>query len=378
MPRFSPFRGLRYAAESESLDVLIAPPYDVVSAEDRAQLVDRSEHNAIRLELPDSYDDAARLLAEWQRDGVLIVDETPSFYVYRMTFPAEGEGGRGRTRSTTGVLGALAIGDDVLAHEHTTPKDKADRSSLLAATRANLSPIWALTPAPGLSSMLAMTTAPDAVAVEPGDVVHELWCVTDAPQIDAIAGLVASQPALIADGHHRYEVATEFGSDALLAYVVELADDQLAVRAIHRLVRGLPDGFDLVGAMGSHFDVSELASVASELGATDEGLTLVTREGVWLLRPTDATARAAAHDLDSSRLDVALSSLPPHELVFQHGIDLARAAVEKGDAQAAVLLRPATVDQIAAIASGGDRMPPKTTFFYPKLATGMVFRSLDL
>lgn len=385
MPRFSPFRGVRYTAGAGPLDALIAPPYDVIAPDDRAALLARNEHNAVRLELPDGYDDAARLWREWLDRGVLAADDTAAFYAYRMTFPDEGGTG---SRSTTGVLGALALSDDVLAHEHTTPKDKADRLNLLRATRVNLSPIWALATSPLASSV--DTSAPaDGRAVDAGGVVHELWRVIgDAAA--SIADAVGAGPALIADGHHRYEVANAYldeagadapGAAAILTFVVELAPDQLAVRAIHRLLSGLPDGFDVVGALAPHFDVEPTdapdATILARMDAAG-ALALVTADGCWLLRPKAATTAAAAHDLDSSRLDVALASLPEHGLVFQHGWDLATAAVEKGDAQAAVLLRPATVDQIAAIAHGGERMPPKTTFFFPKLATGLVFRSLDL
>jgi uncharacterized protein (DUF1015 family) len=221
-------------------------------------------------------------------------------------------------------------------------------------------------------------------------VLHELWRVTDTPSVSAIRDGIAREPVLIADGHHRFEVANAYREelgvggpqDRLLTFVVELSEEQLTVRAIHRLITGLPEGFDLLGALGRHFGVEPTGAVdASILRRMDAAgaLGLVTREGVWLLRPRPATLAAAGHDLDSSRLDVALADFPSGTTVtFQHGYDLAHAAVEKGDAQAAVLLRPASVEQIAAISHGGERMPPKTTFFHPKLATGMVFRSLDV
>jgi hypothetical protein len=147
------------------------------------------------------------------------------------------------------------------------------------------------------------------------------------------------------------------------------------------VLRGLPDGFDLVGALDAFFEVFETtAPDETILGRMDDAgaLALVTPRATWLLRPRQTTIDAAGHDLDSSRLDVALAALPDHDLKFQHGWDLASAFVAGGDADAAVLLRPATVEQIAAISHGGERMPPKTTFFYPKPATGLVFRSLDL
>jgi uncharacterized protein (DUF1015 family) len=195
---------------------------------------------------------------------------------------------------------------------------------------------------------------------------------------------------VIADGHHRYETATfyraeqrEATSDAtgdydlVMALVVELTPDELFVQAIHRLVSGLPDDFDLVGAFREFFEVLPGPNDAAELGkrlVEMEALGLVTDSGNFFLRPLPIVYERALADLDSSRLDVALAGLPPHELVYQHGTSIAAGAVTTGAAQAAILLRPATVAQIAETAHSGNRMPPKTTFFYPKPRTGMVYR----
>lgn len=393
MPGFSPFRGVRYNAEGGFVDDVIAPPYDVISPSDREALVARSEHNAVRLELPaeeggrNRYDVAATLWQRWRDERILVDDDEPSFYAYRMGFHDEA----GRPRQTTGILGALhleAPGHGILPHERTTSKDKADRFDLIRAVRANLSPIWALSPTPGLSALAATEGPPDARATDEHGVHHRLWRLTAPAVLDGIIEAVAANPVLVADGHHRYEIGLAYqsetaspGSDRILALVVELAEEQLSVRAIHRVLRGLPEGFDVVAALEPFFEVFEttgpdetILSRMDDAGA----LGLVTPDGSWLLRPLPSTAAFADHDLDSSRLDVALASLPEHDLKFQHGWDLAADFVATGDADAVVLLRPATVEQIAAISHGGERMPPKTTFFYPKPATGLVFRSLDL
>ncbi|HEX4978645.1 MAG TPA: DUF1015 domain-containing protein [Acidimicrobiales bacterium] len=390
VPAFSPFRGVVYNAEGGYVDDVVAPPYDVISAEDRAALVSRSDYNAVRLELPESYASARELWERWLSDRVLVADDEPAFYAYRMGFHDEA----GRARQTTGVLGALELSEpgagEILPHEHTTSKDKSDRLELLRATRVNLSPIWSLTTAEGLSSIVDPSGPPDIRATDAGGIHHRVWRITAPAAIDAIRTAVGSGPVLVADGHHRFEVANAYraergGDDAgarrILSFVVELSAEQLSVRAIHRLVSGLPDGVDLAGALEAHFELSPtgppdatILSRMEEAGA----LALVLPDRTLLLKPRAATVEAAAHDLDSSRLDVALAGLPSHELRFQHGWDLAAAAVEKSEAQAAVLLRPATVTQIADISRGGTRMPPKTTFFYPKPATGLVFRGLDL
>ncbi|MBW3649686.1 MAG: DUF1015 domain-containing protein [Actinobacteria bacterium] len=394
MPSFSPFRGIRYNAEGGHVDDVICPPYDVIAPSDREVLALRSEHNAVHLEVPrardgvERYAAAASLWRRWQAEGVLVADEEPSFYAYRMGFRDE----TGRPRQTTGILGALHLeppGRGILPHEHTTTKDKADRLELLRATRANLSPIWALTPAEGVSALAETSGPPDSRATDDQGVHHRLWRLRSPAVIEAVSEAVAAHPVLIADGHHRYEVALAYqaevgqggGQDRMMVLVVELSDEELSVRAIHRLVSGLPAGFDLLGALDRFFEAvpaEAMDETILERMAAEGALGLVVEDGTWLLRPRPDTVAAAGHDLDSSRLDVALATLPAHDLRFQHGWDLSTAAVAKGEAQAAILLRPATVAQIAEVSRGGERMPPKTTFFYPKLATGLVFRSLDL
>lgn len=396
MPGFSPFRGVRYNAEGGFVDDVVAPPYDVISPADREALVARSEHNAVRLELPadedgrNRYEVAASLWQRWQDERILVADDQPSFYAYRLGFKDEA----GRPRQTTGVLGALHLeppGNGILPHERTTAKDKADRFDLIRATRANLSPIWTLSPTEGLSALVAADVdgrPPDTRATDGDGVHHRLWQITSPAVVAGITEAIAANPVLVADGHHRYEIGLAYreesgsaGSDRILAFVVELAEEQLSVRAIHRVLRGLPDGFDLLEALTPFFEPFETGPVdATILGRMDDAgaLGLVTPHGTWLLRPRPSTVEAAGHDLDSSRLDVALAALPGHDLTFQHGWDRPSGFVASGDADAAVLLRPATVAQIAAISHGGERMPPKTTFFYPKPATGLVFRSLDL
>lgn len=375
MPGFKPFNGVRYP--QSDLDDLVAPPYDVISPEDRARLVDRNPHNAVLIELPadeeggrDRYEVAAGLWRDWRAGGVLETDAEPAFYAYRMSFTDES----GAARQTLGVLGALELSHPgeagILPHERTTSKDKADRLNLLRACQANLSPIWGLSLAAGLSALLPVDRPADARAVDEDGVVHELWVLGDAT---AIGDAVASAPLVIADGHHRFETALAYrdedsseGARFVLAYVVELTESQLAVGPIHRLLSDLPADFDLSPWFGMEpVDAPVPGSMA-----------LITREGVWRLDPKPSTVAAAEADLDSSRLDVALRSWPGVNVRYQHGVDRVTAAVEKSEADAAVLLRPATVAQIAETGHGGERMPPKTTFFFPKPRTGMVFRSV--
>jgi uncharacterized protein (DUF1015 family) len=298
------------------------------------------------------------------------------------------------------VIGALGLADpgaesDILPHEQTLPKPKSDRLDLLRATRANLSPIWGLSMRHDLTATFDPTDdEPTADAYDDDGVRHQLWVLDDRDAINAIASAVAEAPVVIADGHHRYQTALSYQAecrarngnkagphDLVLAFIVELAEDQLTVGAIHRTISGLPPDFDLVGACASWFDVVR-AGAADErtLSALTDArsLALVTGGSAYLLLPLEATYEAAGNDLDSSLVAVLLSHLPPHEAMHRHSVAEAMAALDDGEAQAAFLLRPVTVGQIESWAAQRTQMAPKTTYFSPKPRTGMVFRSLDL
>ena len=394
MPRFEPFIGIRYDTTSLDPALVTAPPYDVISPSDRVALIASAPANVVRIDLPvegdDPYGDAARLFNRWRTEGIFVDDSEPAFTVYRMEAPDE----NGIIRHTTGVIGAMELtrpGEgDILPHEFTTPKAKSDRLDLLRSTRSNLSAVWGLSPATGLTALLDTTDAP-LYRFEADGVTHTVWRITDEARINAIRSAISSAPIVIADGHHRYETSLAYrderrtsdgdggAANAVMTFVVELVEDELDVAPIHRLISDLPDEVDLVAAFDPFFESEPFPSSGQptirelqELG----GLALVTSEGSWLLRPRPNTI-AATRDLDSSRLDLALAALPDHSLVYQHGVDHIYAAVRSGAAQAGVLLRPVRVDQIIEIAEGGEKMPPKSTFFAPKPRTGVVFRSID-
>lgn len=392
MARFEPFVGLRYD-EQLPLDKVIAPPYDVVGPSERAELAARHPANAIHVELPeddpdtglDRYHHAAELLASWRSGGVLRPDHGPAFSVYRMVPPTG--------TPTTGVIGALGCeppGGDVLPHEQTIPKDTTDRLDLLRACRANLSPIWGLSLAEGLSRRYQPDGPPDVEATDDDGVRHQLWVVDDPTTMASITDAVASAPVVIADGHHRYQTACTYqaerraagdgpgGHDLVMALVVELAEDQLAVGPIHRSVSGL-GGEALLEAVRRWFDTVHAGPAdESVVAATGDAqaLALVTAEDVWLLTPKEEAYDAAGSDLDSSLVALAVAGAPGASTAHHHSWQEAVAAVHSGEADAAVLLRPVTVAQIAAWAHERRQMPPKSTYFFPKPRTGMVYRPL--
>jgi uncharacterized protein (DUF1015 family) len=400
VPRFEPFQGLRYRPDVAPLAQVIAPPYDVISSTERAHLASRHRANAVLVELPeadlsgrrDRYVVAADLFTRWQEKGLLVADPVPSLYPYRMT---DTDG-----RVTTGVIGALGLAEpgaesDILPHEQTLPKPKSDRLDLLRATRANLSPIWGLSMAKGVTATFDPTDDdPVADVVDDDGVRHQLWVLSDADTVAAVATALAAAPVVLADGHHRYETARAYQTeqreahggapgpyDLVMALVVELAEDQLTVGAIHRTVSGLPEDFDLVTALAPWFDVIRAGAADDRtLGALADSrsLAMVTGGQAYLLLPQAEVQEQEGNDLDSNLIATALEALPPHEVMHRHSVAEALEALRDGEGQAAFLLRPVTVAQIDEWANARRRMPPKTTFFSPKPRTGMVFRSLDL
>jgi uncharacterized protein (DUF1015 family) len=398
VPRFEPFPGIRYDPARVDLDAVVAPPYDVLSPEDRAALAGRDPHNVVVVDVPDEaqgagrYEAAGETFRRWLADGVLVTDRDPAYYRYAMTFTDEA----GAPRSIVGVLGALAVtdpdapGNDVLPHEQTTPKASTDRLDLTRATRANLSPIWGLS----LAATLAERTREPGqrlASVTDGDgVVHQLDRIDDPARVEAIHAAVASAPVLIADGHHRYGVAREYrlerradgrpgGADLTLAFVQELAEDQLVVHAIHRLITGLDAGTDLAAVLATWFEVADAGPVGpATLAAMQErgALCLVAPDGTGRFLVPRAGAFDGVRDLDSARLDHALAGVT-HQLAFQHGVPEVLGELRAARAEWAVLLRPVTVAQIRATAGEGALMPPKSTFFWPKLRTGLLFRDVS-
>lgn len=407
MPRFEPFAGLRYATElAGSIDDVSCPPYDVITPERRSELMARSPYNMVRLELPeglglpDSGDAAPRAaratLDAWRAAGVLHRDPRPAFYGYRTTAPP----GRHPARHTVGVVGALTLeppGAGILPHEETTGGSRAGHSRLLAALRVNVSPIWVLSPTAGLAELAGGSEPPAVVAraLDEEGVLHEVWSITDAERIESISRLVGSAPLVLADGHHRYETALAYhqarlaaghvddtGSAALMAYVVELSPEQLYVQAIHRLVTGLPEPSRLLSALVPRFSLEPTARpdpTIPDRMAHAGAPAVVTREGTWLARPR-APATSLTDDLDSQRVDAALTellALPGVSIVYRHDWEAVAAAVDGGHADAALLLRPPTLRQILELSRDGRRMPPKTSFFWPKPRSGLVLRELD-
>lgn len=404
MPTFRPFRGERYAPDVP-LDLVVAPPYDVIDDPERAVLAARHPANAVVVELPvdppdsgrsapggstDRYAAAAEELAGWRRRGLLRREPRPALYPYRMT-SSDGQ-------CTTGVLGLLPCGDQasgVLPHEQTTPKDMADRLSLLRACRVNISPVWGLSLAAGLGDLLVQARPADAEATAEG-VRHELWVLDDPAAVSAVTATVGSADVVLADGHHRFETAKTYaaeraatglddpGADWILALVVELSPRTLTVGPIHRALR-CPGGPTAVErAASGDFDLVPLDRAGQR---PDDGPVLVTATGSWRLHPKPGTVDAAVAAspagtapeavIDSVLAGLLLAAVPDAAVRFDHDAERIRRDVAAGAADAGLLLRPVPVAAIGSWAQAGRLMPPKSTYFWPKPRTGMVLRPLD-
>jgi uncharacterized protein (DUF1015 family) len=341
VPTIEPFRALRYdPVFAGPLDELVAPPYDVISPEQRDAYLARSPYNVVHLTLPDSEEQAARDLAAWRSEGVLVEEEPAVWWVsQRYTGPD------GIEREREGFAASVKVepysSGEILPHERTHAGPKEGRLRLLRATRTQLEPIFLLYDA---EAPLARPDREPDLEAEEGGVRTRLWRIPgEAPRIDV--------PLLIADGHHRYETAVAFAEEDpsashTFAILVSSRAPGLVIFPTHRLLSRVGD-----------LALAELADSPEPLPGP-----VLYRDGRYHRIETDIDLDAEAVDA----LDVEISGYAP--LASE-----AVAAVDRGEAVAAILIRPATVEQVAARAAAGGVMPQKTTFFYPKLLSGMLF-----
>jgi uncharacterized protein (DUF1015 family) len=408
MPSFTPFRAYRYAPGTD-FDAVIAPPYDVLSDQDIATLKARHPHNITHIDVPaggdlsrpgsafapapgqDPYGQAAAKLRDWVARGVLVQDRTPSYTVSRIAFRDQ----TGRERELVGVLGGLEVVDEgaggVLPHERTTPKAVSDRLDLTRATSANLSPVWGLSLASGLTEALAAPGEPVGQVDQDG-AVHRVERISDPDRVAAIGAILADDDVLIADGHHRYAISRTYrdeiraatgrsdtAAEQTLAFVGELTPEQLSIEAIHRLYSGV-GWSELESALAAVFDFAPLGQATGETleqMVADGRLVLLQPEGQarWLIPKPGAFTGVRA--LDGAYLEHALAPLAqspgaPLQVSYQHGLGEMLEAVKT--AVAGVLIRPTSLAEIRRTAREGLLMPPKSTFFTPKLRTGFVIR----
>lgn len=416
MPRVEPFRALRYSpAIASRLAEVLAPPYDVITPGQRARLAAHPD-NIVHVDLPvaadggDRYLAAASILARWVRDGVLIRDAVPSYYLCEQTFRVE-RGGVGRRLGLFARLGLEPLDSGVVVpHEKTHEAPRVDRLHLLEATRTHISPLLLLhsDPSGEVARLLdGLTESPSTAAAPAGETGGcRLWVVAERGMVERIHELLARSWVLIADGHHRYESALEYDRlhggehpDSVLACLCSLEDPGVRVLPIHRRIHGLPsfDAARVRAGLAVWFELEPVA-VPSDLPAVvasraarpgsfglmfggETGAWIATwREGAGLERPTLADLAAALQ-----RLDVILL----HRLVLEETLGLSLEAQARQDhleyvkdagdlmrgareAQLSVLMNPMPIEQVMTVARAGLRLPQKSTFFDPKVPSGLV------
>jgi uncharacterized protein (DUF1015 family) len=442
VPILKPFRGLRYAPSiGPDLSAVLCPPYDVIPPSLADGLLARDPANAVRLELPrpepggdaDSrYRAAARRVAEWRTDGILVKDRQPSVYIHEMRWPEGGLRRAGRARGVLARLKLEAFRSDggVRPHERTMSGPKEDRFQLLKATGVNLSPVVLLTEhQPSTGPLLDGLTGrdPDVCATTDDGVSHTLWAVPvprgedGAPAgigAELLAGL-AADPLTIADGHHRYETALRYRaerdsrraceSDPAWDYVMALVyhvDEAPPVLPTHRVLRTGPSGEALVSALTDLVDVERLASPEAVLARMREvtmvpsreaagtgriGLVSDGLEAVLTVRPQafaalqDPDTSDASRDLDVNRLALMLARLGVDGVALAAGgrVEYVKDAAEavamttRDGAVATFLLDGPPVTAVTRVAAAGEVMPQKSTYFDPKAPTGLVFGPLE-
>jgi len=404
---FAPFRGVRYS-EPGSLAQRVAPPYDVISPEQRRGFAKQDPNNIVQLDLPigapgeDQYAVAADLLKSWLRRGILVRDSEPSAYVLRTTTRRED----GREVSRTGVFLAVATlpfapGSRVRPHEHTHDGPKEDRRRLTIATGANLSPIFLLAPDTrgSLASNLEQITREKLwSAFEALGGRHEIWIVTGQLAL-RLAMLASDSQVYIADGHHRYETAVYLredrdlpqkwraGAERTLAHVVSFKDPGLEILPTHRIVEGKPlERAMVLRAANPFFQRAQPGETPHFTAVFQEGpdAAMVLRPEADLSRIENLPAHPAVRSLAVAIADYVFIRKVIQELLgrpvklrYTSSETEARAAMATGKDALAVVLPATKLEEVRAVSDAGEFMPPKSTFFSPKVPTGIVLRSLE-
>jgi len=417
MADVEPLQALHYDLErTGGLQDVVAPPYDVIDAEERAELEARSPYNVVRIDLPvgdHPYEAAASQFAAWQSDGVIVRDAEPALWALEQTYT----GPDGRVRGRRGFLARVRVEEygpgRIRPHERTHPGPKEDRLRLTRATRTNLSPIFSLFDDPVGTVEKALTSAttgePWGSATDEDGTVNRMWRIADADAIAAITEALQSTELLIADGHHRYETARvyadEVGGDGPQRYVlmclVSLEDPGLTVFPTHRLLRDLrPDQTDaLTKAIRRDFDIRRLGSTAelAPLYGQPVSMGYIDSHGrqPFMLTLKDqaiADAALADHAEPYRRLDTAVLEALVLKgalgmtnddidhlsgLGYARNFDEALSAVMTGGYDAAFFVAATPIEQVREVAAAGESMPPKSTYFFPKVPTGLLFNPLD-
>jgi uncharacterized protein (DUF1015 family) len=398
MADVEPLNALHYdLSKVGGLQPVAAPPYDVIDAAQRAELLGRSPYNVVEVDLPangaDIYGHAAEILSRWNDEGIVVRDTTPALWALAQDYV--GPDGAQRTRH--GVFARVKVTDygpgRIRPHERTHPGPKEDRLRLTRATRANLSPIFSLYDDPANAAWGAVAPfterEPWGTVTDEDGTVHKLWRVDDADAIAAFKAALTDTELLIADGHHRYETARVYQqeqprADHVLMCLVALQDSGLTVFPTHRLVRG--DKAKLAAALERDWTTEPTDTLSIRYYADGAEQTLYLSD--WAIADAALEGRPEPYRrLDTAVLEALILKqalgLTEDDISHFKGLNYARtpeearAKVDAGEFDAAFLMTATPVERVRDVAAAGENMPPKSTYFFPKVLTGLVFNPLE-
>ena len=423
MPTIKPFRGIRYNQSKVSINTVVAPPYDVISPEQQNQLYAIDPHNVVRLILgreEDRYSASAKAFDEWQNSGVLMRDREPAIYALVQTFKTTA----GATVERKGFIALCHLEEFekgiVLPHEKTLSKAKEDRFKLYKATNSNFSQIFGLysDPSKTVDAFIApFHSKPVTIDVRFENVRNQVWKISDPNAINKIEKEMEPKQVLIADGHHRYETALAYrdlmksqnpnhtGTELynyVMMFFTNLDDEGLVIFPTHRVIHSLPkfSWNEIATALGQHFDLTEYPTqqaMMKSLSANPRYAFAMLLGGpkYWIaslkkISPVDtlvpAGLPAEVKDLDvvllhsyilGSLLNISVEAQEKKlNIHYIQSVDDCEREVVKGIAQIAFIVNPTRIEQVRAVAKAGHTMPQKSTFFYPKLLSGLVMNKM--
>ena len=413
MAEIIPFRGLLYDVSKVSIEDVLAPPYDIIAPEYQESLYRKSPYNIVRIdygkeelgdnETENKYTRAKRYFDTWIKDGVLIRSDKPSFYVYEIIYTLHDV--RKRHLGILCLVKLEELGNgSIYPHECTHSKPKRDRLNLLKACEANTSPIFSLykSSADGISRILSKITLtkPYLQAADLSGNLHRLWQIDRTEEIEIIKQELADKAVFIADGHHRYETSFEYwrkvsakktfpsgrkSYDYTLMYLTNLMDEGITILPTHRLIKEIPE--DIFGRLSRYFEIERIANdfdIRRRLSGRKNALGFFRKpEKVWHILTYKGRDLSELHP-DLREIDVIIL----HEMIFNkilmnpeigYEMDIAKALdrVNQGEYAAAFFLNPTRVEDVEKSALSSMRMPPKSTYFYPKLLTGLVLNKWE-
>jgi len=413
MAEIIPFRGFLYDISRVSIEDVLAPPYDIITPEERESFYTKSPHNIVRIdfgkeetgdnETKNKYTRAKECLDVWIRDGILIRSEKPSFYAYEVIYTIQNV--QKRLRGFLCLLKLEELGHGcVYPHEDTHSKPKEDRLSLLRTCQASTSPIFSLykSSTDGVSNILSRIaqTKPYLQITDPSGNLHRLWQIDEAEEIEAVRQELEDKAIFIADGHHRYETSLEYARemslrkasasegkfyDYTLAFLANMMDEGVTILPTHRLVKEIPEGMD--GALSKYFESETIANdfdIRRKLSGRKNAFGFFRRrEKAWHLLTYRGRNLSEVHP-DLREIDVVILD----EVIFKkilrnaeigYEMDIAKALdqVNDGKYAAAFFLNPTQAKDIEKSCLSLTRMPAKSTYFYPKLLTGLVMNKWE-